>query len=67
MPCLKYVDNPPPNQPNNSTALAKPTEQSVKQIYRGIHIQLVVKQAAMAQTLTKRNPLTTHCVEAWLD
>ena len=33
MPCLKYVDNPPPNQPNNSTALAKPTEQSVKQIY----------------------------------
>ena len=28
MPCLKYVDNPPPNQPNNATALVKPTEQS---------------------------------------
>ena len=28
MPCLKYVDNPPPNQPNNATALAKSTEQS---------------------------------------
>ena len=31
------------------------------------HFQVHDEQAARAQTLTKRNPLTTHSVEAWLD
>ena len=28
MPCLKYVDNPPPDQPDKPTATVVPTEQS---------------------------------------